>query len=234
VDIGALAGRARPVVLAETRTLPVLSTLEALLPDTGLRRGSTLVVRGVGATSLTLGLLAAASSAGSWCALVTMADLGLVAAAEAGLDLSRVALVPDVPPSLWPQTVGALIDAVEIVVASPFPRLRTGEARRLMSRARERGSVLIVVSAASRSEQAWSDGPDLRLTAQTVHWQGQGAGYGLLQRRQVEVVTSGRGAAARPRRALVWLPALPEDSFAGSDFADVEPAGLAGALDDVG
>ena len=42
-----------------------------------------------GATSILLALLAGASAAGSWCAVVGMPSLGLVAAAELGIALDR-------------------------------------------------------------------------------------------------------------------------------------------------
>src|SRR5262245_20127568 len=64
-----LAGKARPVALANERLLPVLDPLAPLLPGGGLRRGSVVSVAS-GSTSLALALLAGASAAGSWCAAV--------------------------------------------------------------------------------------------------------------------------------------------------------------------
>src|SRR4051794_18135467 len=88
------------------RTLPVLPELTGLLPGRGLRRGST--VSGAaerpapgGGTSLLLALLAEASRAGSWCAVVGVPALGILAAAEVGIALDRLALVPDPGPE-WP------------------------------------------------------------------------------------------------------------------------------------
>src|SRR5262245_5859995 len=93
------------------RTLPVLPELRALLPAGGLRRGSTVAVAAghpvplgavpaggltsFGATTVLLALLAAASAAGSWCAVVGLPALGLAAAAELGVALDRLALVPE-------------------------------------------------------------------------------------------------------------------------------------------
>jgi hypothetical protein len=48
------------------RALPVLGGLASLLPWGGLRRGSTVVVRG--STTLLLALLAVATAEGSWAA----------------------------------------------------------------------------------------------------------------------------------------------------------------------
>jgi hypothetical protein len=229
-----MSGLIRPMALAHERLLPVLPALAGLLPEGGLRRGSTVLVGqgdlGQGATSVALALMSAASAAGSWCGVVGLADLGLVAAAEAGLDLSRVTLVPHVATAQWATVVSVLIDSVDVVLASPPSHLRLGDARRLTTRARERQAVLIAMG-------SWPEGADLRLRVEGSRWHGPGAGEGRLVRRRVEVTTNGRGAAARPRRQVLWLPAedgaIAKDSaaFAGADVesgaadaALVEPA----------
>jgi len=58
-----------------------------MLPGRGLRRGSTVAVRG--STSMLFVMLAAATRAGCWCAVVGMPNLGLVAADELNVDLER-------------------------------------------------------------------------------------------------------------------------------------------------
>jgi len=199
-------------------SLPVVAALRPLLPGGCLRRGSTVSIgaagamngNGFGATSLLFGLLAEASSAGSWCAAVGLPRLGLVAAAESGVATQRLALVPHPGPD-WVETVGALLDGLDIVVlATPggvAPRLAT----RIAARARQRGAVLIAMG-------AWP-GADVTLDVVRGSWHGLGEGVGRLRRREVEVVTSGRGAAARARRALLWLPGAagtPEASTAVS------------------
>jgi hypothetical protein len=180
-----------------TPALPVLSALDPLLPA-GLRRGSTVSV--FGSVSLLLALLGAASSAGSWCALVGLPRLGAEAAAEYGVDLSRLALIPE-PGASWTTAVGALLDAVDVVVVRPPPRLVPGDVRRLTSRARTRQAVLMPFECAD-----WP-GADLRLSTQEPHWSGIGDGYGRLRQRRVTVTVAGRGQAARPRSVVLWLPA---------------------------
>src|SRR4051795_3391289 len=107
--------RTRPVALAEEERLPVLGPLAGLFPGGGLRRGTTVSVGGgSGSTSLAMALLAGPSQAGSWAAVVGCPDLGLVAAAELGVDLERLALVPRAG-SQWPTVVSALLDAVDVV-----------------------------------------------------------------------------------------------------------------------
>ena len=193
--LAGLAGVARPVSLAEEHVLPVLPALEPLLPGGGLRRGSTVSV--TGSTSLALALVAGPSAAGSWTAAVGLPSLGLVAAAEAGVALERLALVA-APGDQWPTVAAALLDALDVVLVCPPGRVRVGDARRLVARARERGSVLV-------STTRW-DGADVRLTAAATEWDGVGDGHGHLARRRMEVVATGRGAAAREKRATLWLP----------------------------
>jgi hypothetical protein len=211
-----VADRARPVTLADQRLLPVLPALEPVLPGRGLRRGSTVSV--TGAPSLALALLAGASSAGSWCAAVGLPALGLVAAAELGVVLPRLAMVPR-PGREWASVVATVVDAVEVVLVAPPPGgVRPPDARRLAARCRERGTVLV---AAGR----W-DGADVRLRVATSRWAGLGQGAGHLRARRVEVVTEGRGAAARPRRSWLWLPA---DGGGVTTCATGEPPGELGA-----
>ncbi|MGI8867303.1 MAG: hypothetical protein ACR2F6_00240 [Mycobacteriales bacterium] len=183
-----------------TRTLPVSRALAGLLPDGALRRGSSVAVHG--STALALALIAEASAAGSWCAAVGCPQLGVQAAAEAGIALPRLALVPD-PGRQWTETVAALLDGVDIVVVSPPARLGGHEVRRLAARARERGVVVVPLETAARR---W-EGADVRLTATAGHWEGLESGVGRLRTHRLTVESSGRGAAARPRRAEIWLPA---------------------------
>ncbi|HEY9414198.1 MAG TPA: hypothetical protein VIQ30_05525, partial [Pseudonocardia sp.] len=106
-----VAERSAPV--AGEQALPLAAPLRSLLPGGGLRRGSTIEVgRSIG---LTLALLAEASAAGAWCALVGLPEVGLVAAQEAGLELARLALVPDPGPDLVAVTA-ALLDGLDLVV----------------------------------------------------------------------------------------------------------------------
>lgn len=181
--------------------LTVLPALAGLLPGGGLRRGSTVAV--AGSTSLALALLAGPSAAGSWCAAVGLPSLGLLAAAEVGVAVGRLALVASPGPD-WAAVVAALLDALDVVVVRlPDRGVRPADARRLGARARERGAVLVPLG-------RW-EGADVRLSVASSSWQGLGEGSGHLQARLVEVVAEGRGAAARPRRSRLWLPSAEGD-----------------------
>jgi hypothetical protein len=183
--------------LADERLLPVLPALRPLLPHQGLRRGTTVAV--ARSAALALALVAGASAAGSWVAAVGLPDLGIVAAAETGIALERLALVPVPGARAWPTVVAAFLDAVDVVLVRSPAGLSAAPARRLAARARERGAVLVPLG-------AWSEPADLRLAVTSSDWHGLGQGYGSLRARRVEVVASGRGAAARERRVLLWLP----------------------------
>jgi hypothetical protein len=123
VAVPARRAPAERVVRAGERPLPVLAALEPLLPPGGLRRGSAVAVRG--SASLLLALLAGPSQEGAWCAVVGLPALGLVAAAEIGVALERLALVPDPGPD-WAAVAGALLDAVDVVVVAPRGRVLDG------------------------------------------------------------------------------------------------------------
>jgi len=198
----------RPVSLARERTLPVLPALEDLLPEGGLRRGSTVAVSG--ATSLALALLAGPSQAGSWCAAVGLPSLGLVAAAEVGIALERFPLVAR-PGEEWSAVVAALVDAVDAVLVCLPRHVRNGDARRLVAKARDRGAVLVTTGGSFMA--------DVRLSVAASTWEGLGRGHGRLRARRMEVVASGRGAAARERRVSLWLPS-PEGGVEPTDHAN--------------
>ncbi|HYH28912.1 MAG TPA: hypothetical protein VD903_00885 [Pseudonocardia sp.] len=182
--------------------LPVAGPLAGLLPAGGLRRGSTVAV--CGSTSLLLAVLAEASRAGSWCALVGLPDLGVQAAAEAGLDLARTALVPR-PGPRPAAVVAALVDGVDVVVLDntlPGVRWPAGDRQRLGARVRQRGAVLVPVT---ETPGAWP-GAEVELRAEGSAWAGLGGdGAGRLRSRRVRVRSAARGRPGE-REVPVLLP----------------------------
>jgi hypothetical protein len=188
--------------------LPVATALSSVLPN-GLRRGSTVAISG--SVSLLLAALGAASAGGAWCALVGFPRISAEAADEYGIDLSRLAIIPAAG-SGWTTAVGALLDALDIVAARP-PRLVPGDVRRLAARARTRESVLMPYG-------EWP-GADVRLHATLGQWSGIGTGTGRLRARRVEIRAEGRGQAARPRTATLWLPATGGGVQVAAPVADV-------------
>ncbi len=217
-DLAEVGRAIRPVVLAHEQVVPVLPALSLLVSDQriggGLVRGSVVRVEGMAAASVALALAAGPSAAGSWTAVVGCDDLGLAAAAEAGVALERLALVAEPAPDQWAGVVAAFVGAVDVVVMGPTHRVRVGDARRLAARARERGTILIQVAqgfraGTGRARPGSGTGAieaDLRLTGVEARWQGLGHGHGHLQARRVVVEAGGRRRAARPRRVELWLP----------------------------
>lgn len=202
-----LGDRVRPLAAADERILPVPAALASLIPDGGLRRGTTVATGGLAATSLALALVGpvtvAGAAGGSWVAVVGLDDLGLLAATELGVDLERALLVAEPGPQAWATTVAALLDAVEVVLVRPSHPVGVSAQRRLCGRARERGSVLVAVG--GRTE-AWAQGPDLVVSSPSATWEGVGDGHGHLRARRVVVSITGRRGADRLRRGELWLP----------------------------
>lgn len=148
-------------------------------------------------TSLLLALLSAASRNGTWTAVVGVGDLGIQAAAEAGLDLDRTIVVPD-PGDLWLEAVAALIDVTPAIWLRPTSVVRPALAAKLAGRLRKRNATLLV-------QGEWS-GCEARLSCEESRWWGAEAGHGRLRSRQVCVVC--RRAGAPDRSVRLWLPAV--------------------------
>jgi hypothetical protein len=140
---------------------------------------------------LAFGLAAAATAAGEWAAAVDLpGTLGGLAAAECGVELSRFAVVRGVPNDRWATVVAALLDGVSLVMADVPRGLRAGDARRLVARARERSTVLVMVVPSAR---AWPADAPLRLWAEGGTWPGLERGRGVLAPRPLRLRIEGRG-----------------------------------------
>lgn len=201
-----LAERIRPVVLARQAVVPVLEPLERLMPDGGLIRGSTITIGGVGATSLALQLSTAASQSGSWVVVVGLNDLAPAAVLEANLNAERIAFIDPGNSGRYIDVLAALIGAVDVIVLDARLSLRPSDGRRLASRLRERGSILIVVSPGGTVNPSLS--ADLSLAVGDAQWEGLGCGYGHLRSRHVCVGVNGRGRASRTARCELLLPSV--------------------------
>src|SRR5579875_1257667 len=199
--------------LRELRELPVQRELRHLreLPP-GLARGSVLAAGEWGL--LCLALAAEASAAGAWCAVVGAPGLGVVAAAEVGLNADRMLLVPEPGPN-WPQLVAVLLDGCELVILRPPAQPSAQMRRRIEALVRRSGGVLLVAG-------DWEGAP-VRLAVADREWAGIGDGHGRLRGCRARVVVTGRGAAVRPRERWLWLPAAD-----GSVSAAAGPVSVSG------
>lgn len=171
-----------PVVDVDERPRP----LAAILDGGPLPAGAVSVV--AGSTSLLLALLAHSQGSSQWVAVTGMPDLGLLAADDAGLALDRAALVPHVPRDAA-TVVAALLDGFSYVVAGPELALAPAERRRLLARARERGSALVTT-------QPWEQAA-IRLEVTAHRWSGVERGAQYLRRCELDVQRTLRGATDR-------------------------------------
>jgi hypothetical protein len=185
--------RSMQVTKLDTRSLPTNDALARLLPGGALKQGAAYSV--LGSTSLAMALLAEASAAGSWCAVVGVPDFGIEAAAGMGIELERLVLVP-APGDQWLPVTAALLDVLPLVVLRPPARIGDAAASRLAARLRQRAATLVTLGDWPQSEA------QLRVT--DSRWSGIGAGHGVLRGRQVSVTVSARSDV--PRTGRIWLP----------------------------
>lgn len=174
--------------------LPVPAPLADLLPDGGLPKGAVIAYSG--AHSLLTGLLAEVTAHGGHAAVIGLPRLGLLAAAEMGAQLSRLAVIADPGPD--PAEVAAvLLDGLDLVVlglgglAVPPARCRV-----LAARARNRGATLVVAGG------EWTN-PSLRLDSRVTGYRGLGPGRGRLRSVCLDVRVSAK--AGPPRHGHIDL-----------------------------
>ncbi|MDE0497572.1 MAG: hypothetical protein OXH86_09480 [Acidimicrobiaceae bacterium] len=206
------------------RLLPVADELASLLTQPGLVPGTVLAAHGPGALTLATALAAEVSRTGGWVTAVGLGRMGVSAVTERGASLDRWAFV-DEPGSAAAEVLNALIGNVDVILLAGGVRLAAAHSRRLRTRLRERGTVVIEVGASNTagargvgasntagargvgaSNTAGAFSPDVTMTVERAAWTGLGHGHGRLRERRAEVVAAGRGAASLPRRAVLWLP----------------------------
>ena len=217
------------------RLLPVAEELTSLLTQPGLVPGTVLAAQGPGALTLATAFAAEISRTGGWVTAVGLGRMGVSAVAERGASLDRWTFV-DEPGNAAAEVLNALIGNVDVILLAGSVRLAAAHSRRLRTRLRERGTVVLEVGAsnpagargagasnpagargvgasntagargAGASNTAGAFSPDVTMTVERAAWTGLGHGHGRLRERRAEVVAAGRGAASLPRRAVLWLP----------------------------
>lgn len=192
--LGPAAGAAPEA--AERPVLPVPPALAGLLPQGGLPRGVVVTVAGAG--SLLVGLLASVTAAGGHAAVIGHPRLGLLAAAEMGAELGRLAVIPDPGPD--PVEVAAvLLDGLDLVVLGLGGHaVPPSRARAVVARARSKGATLVVTGG------GWS-GAEIRLDATVRGYEGLGQEGGAGRLRGLRVAVGAEGRAFRRRTACVDL-----------------------------
>ncbi|MEM7094112.1 MAG: hypothetical protein AAF567_13990 [Actinomycetota bacterium] len=196
--------------LAHERTLPVAEDLAELTPRGALQRGMTVATHGPGATSLSLALMAEATRQGSFLGIVAPRSFSLAACLDFDIPLRRVVqfILPERTEegAGWAQLVAAVIEGFDLVLLADRRRVTASQGRQLVTRARERGSVLMRAGGPS-----WAEAADLRYDLADPAWDGLGRGHGHLQDRTVQVQIAGRRwqGASRRRQLLFSSGSLP-------------------------
>ena len=198
--------RVAPVVLAAEQLLPVPEIFHTVLPNGGLQRGwTTRVDGGSSARALAWALLGNITTTGGWIAAVDVPGIGLSAAREVGVAIERVLVVTSPDAAAWSATIGALIGSVDVIVfGAPRHRVQPSEYRRMSSRCRERGTVMIELASSGEGQLQY----DVAFSVDPVEWQGLGYGHGRLQARGLDVSVSGRRTKGPTRNARFELPAI--------------------------
>lgn len=165
--------------------LPIPDSLVGTLPS-GLPRGVVAVL--TGARSLSLSMAAAVTGAGGHAAIVGQPDIGLLAAAEMGADLERLAVIPDAGAD--PVEVAAvLMDGLDLVVLGLRGRaVASSRARAVTARARQKGCTLLI------TDGEWQ-GASIRLDARVCGYDitgGRWPGFGRISRVRLAMQASGK------------------------------------------
>jgi hypothetical protein len=207
-----LRERVAPIVLAHELTMPVLADLAGLFTEHALVRGRTLACAGQAATSTAMALVSAAVAAGAWLAVVDVPTFGLDAASEAGIALERLVAISTRSSGSsgssgssdgaadWADVIAATVDGFEVVVACVPATLSMGAARKLATRIRQRGAVVVLLGDVGAMS---CDGV---IESSASSWDGLGEGFGHLRQRTIELAVSGRRLPGR-RQCRVDLDA---------------------------
>lgn len=192
--------------------------LAALIPGGCLRPGGSVEVgSGIGHISLLLRLISEPTARGAWAVVIGLPAINAHAAVECGVALERLALVPDPGPS-WLEVTAALLDSIDLVVLNPPRECRPSDARRLLARARQRRSVLILIDGGDTRgprnrppRRLWPEAADILFTPLCSRWQGLTRGHGCLNQATITVSASGRRLAGPSRSGPLQLgaPAAP-------------------------
>ncbi|MGY2148830.1 hypothetical protein ACW9HM_05070 [Nocardia gipuzkoensis] len=179
---------------APSKVLPIPGGLGAALPEGGLPRGG--VVTTAGRVYPLLGLIAAATGAGAWVAVLGGAQLGLLAVAGMGGNLARLAHIPD--PGQDPLAVAAvLLDGLDVVVLDVPGSAAPSRMRAVLARVRSHDAVLITTG------PGWAR-PDLQMHCDSAGYRGLGRGRGRLRSMTYDIRVSSRGAH-HPRTTRIQL-----------------------------
>ena len=155
--------------------------------------------------------------------------MGWAAAAELGVQLQRVAVI-QTPSKSWATVTAALVDSFDLVLCGAQHAPSAQDARRLVARARERGSVVMFISGeslgAARHARPWPSVADVELSVVHAEWFGIGQGTGRLRQRHISLDVTGRRGLSRSQRLELWLPDISGAVAAAEHIQASTPAEL--------
>jgi hypothetical protein len=187
----------KPRAEVVTLTQPEPQPLTELLPGGALPTGAVVTVQNSalrrGSASLTTWLLGA-TQGDRWLGVVGWPALGLVALHEAGVNVERLVVVPDVA-GRGAAVLAALLAGFEVVVAGPQLALSPSERRRLLTRARQLDTTLV-------SALPW-EGAALTLEVEQTRWSGPDHGDRYIRDADLTVVRHSKADGPGRRFAVV-------------------------------
>lgn len=136
-----------PQLLSSRRYFEVTNCLRDIFPLGRVQRGSVLLFAGMqnsGVTSTVFEFLSAMEIRNDWCALVGFENLGFLAASEKGVDLKKLALIPD-PGKAVAQVAAVLLEAFPVVVVKNPRFISHSQARNLIARIKVHKSIMVVI-----------------------------------------------------------------------------------------
>ena len=123
-----------------------------------------------------------ASQQGVWCGIVGFPQLGVEAVRDAGVDLSRLVWIPS-PGTAHFTTLTSLVEVLGVVLTDALT-VSASQTERIATRLRENRSTLIAV-------HRWA-GSESQVTVEASQWFGLEQGFGILQARELRVVSRTR------------------------------------------
>ncbi|MBF6174399.1 hypothetical protein [Nocardia blacklockiae] len=208
------------VTAADVAALDVIAVpggIGDLLPGGGLARGSVVGRRG--STGILAGLLAAATGAELWAAIVAgpRQRIGLLAVTEMGGRLDRLAVI-DASGGDPLEIAAVLSDGIPMIVCDTSVTVPPKRAQALTAKIRGQRGVLVITDRVSGLR------PDVTLRARPVGYRGLGAGCGRVQEVRVAVEVAGRNPPIRRGEIM-----LASDGSEGVRWSRTRPAESAAA-----
>ncbi len=183
---GNMLGELRDEAWSDQMGWPVPEGLRVAFPQ-GLRRGSTMGVRGSRLAGLLM--VGLASSQGAWVACIGIPNMGWGMARLFGVDFDRFIFIPECADSLLAQAISTAIDGFDVVLVGRQVILGSREKRLLARRALSRQVLLI--------GEGWENREQIQ--GELIAVEGMSAGNGHIRELLLDVYRPG----GKPSRVAI-------------------------------